>query len=348
MSMNEKGQNMKNLWESFGPEKFGRKMVEIMEGDKPLMQPEDFSVLEIYEAVDPTAFPIITGQLISKKVMDAYTKAPVVGKTLVTVFTSSLQVDRVTGFTETGDMKKMIAGEPYPHIADIGEKWVQIEGDKYGKILDVLEETVKFDQTGKLLMRAAAIGEGAAMFQEKHIMNTIQDAAGYEAYYPSNVQTALYSGGHANQITDVLQDWTDLDAARLKISAQTDEKGDPIITLNNTILTPDALNTMAIRLYKSTVMVGGANPEPNPFSNRFNPVCSPYLDLQSTTAWYQGDFKKQYAWKEVFPLQVQTRKDKTNEASWERDVLASYKVRYFGDCGALDYRYVCKSTGAGA
>ena len=348
MSMREKGQNMKTLWESLGPEKFHQKIVEVMDGDKPLMAPEDFSVQEIYEAVDPTAFPTITGLLISKKVMDAYTKAPVVGRSLVTVFTSSLQVDRVTGFTETGDMRKLIPGEPYPHIADIGEKWVQIEGDKYGKILDVLEETVKFDQTGKLLMRAAAIGEGAAMFQEKHIMNTIQDVTGYEAYYPSNAQATLYSGGHSNQITDVLQDWTDLDAARLILSAQTDEKGDPILLLAGTILTPDALNTTAVRLYRNTAMPGAANAEENPFKNRFNPVSSPYLDLQSTTAWYLGDFKKQYAWKEVFPLTVQTRKSNDNEAAWERDVLASFKVRYFGDCGALDYRFVAKSTGAGS
>ena len=347
MGMNEKGQNMKALWESLGSDGFLRKMDEILEGDSPLMKPEDFSLLEIFEAVDPTAFPVIVGKVISKKLMDAYQKAPVVGRKLVTEFSSSLQIDRITGFTEAGDMKKLIAGEPYPHISDIGEKWVQIEGDKYGKILDILEETVKFDQTGKLLMRAAAIGEGAAMFQEKHIMNTIQDVSGYEAYYPSNSQTALYAGGNSNVCTDVLEDWTDMDAARLLIAAQTDEKGDPILIAAGNILVPNALEITAGRLYNSTVMVGAANAEENPMQNRFKVVASPYLDLQSTTAWYLGDFKKQYVWKEVMPLNVQTRKSKDNEAAWERDVVASYKVRYFGDCGALDYRYVAKSTGGG-
>ncbi len=337
---------IKPLFESLGAEGFIRKLNEILEGDKPLAKPEDFSIKELYEAVDSTAFPVIAGTLISKKIMDSFTARAKVGDLLVDTFTSKLSIDKIPGVYEEGTMKKVGQGMPYEHIGNIQEKWVQIEGDKYGKMLDITEEALLFDQTGLILRQAAMIGEGAAEFREKHILNTVQDITGYRAYYPSGVVTDLYSVAHDNTIANALEDHTDLDAAFIKLGGMTRENGDPIDVQADTILVPIALFTAASRLYKSTVIVGGANAEPNPFSGKFNPVSSPYLDAQSTTAWYLGNFKKQFVWKSVIPLQVLTRKDTTNEAAWERDVIAQYKVRYYGECGAVDYRFVIKSTGA--
>ena len=337
--------NIKDLYESLGGDGLIVKIGELIGGEEPLMTPDDFNFKEIYEAVDPTAFPVIAGQLISKKVMDAYILEKKIGDSLTTTMVSKLEIDKVTGLTEAGAMKKVKAGMPYEHTGDIGEKWVQIKGDKYGKILDILEETVMFDQTGKILLRAGQIGEGAAAFREKHILNTIQDIAGYYAYYPSGTRVVLYSSGHVNQITNKLEAWDDLDAANVKLGVMKDEKGDPITIRPTTLLVPIALDAIANRLY-GPIMAGAANQEANPFAGRFSPISSPYLDAQSAIIWYLGNFKKQFIWKEVIPMQVLTRKSNDNEASWERDVIASFKVRYFGECGALDYRYVCKSTGA--
>ena len=336
---------LKPLYESLGHDKFMLKLDEILEGDKPLGRPEDFSIKEIHEAVDTTAFPTIIGTLISKKIMDSFQARTKVGDELTTKFTSRLQTDKITGVYEAGTMEKVKEGMPYEHVGDIKEKWVQITGDKYGKILDITEETILFDLTGQIMKKAADIGEGAAEFREKHILNTIQDVTAYKAYYPSGTETDLYSAGHSNVLTNKLEDHSDLDAAFILLGGMTKENGDPIVADAKTILVPIALYTAAMRLYKSSVVVGGANAEPNPFAGRFNPIESPYLDTQSTTAWYLGDFKKEFIWKEIFPLQVQTRKSSDNDAMWERDIKAQYKVRYFGKCGALDYRYVVQSDG---
>lgn len=338
---------IKELFERLGQEKFLVKLDEILEGENPLASPDEFSIKEISEAVDSTAFPLITGKLISKKIMDAFTARKKVGDQLVDPFTSKQKVDKIPGGYEEGSMKKVSEGMPYQHTGDIQEKWVQIKGDKYGKILDITEETIMFDQTGLVMRQAKAIGEGAAEFREKHILNTIQDLVGYRAYHPSGVQTALYSSGHGNIITNKLEDHTDLNAAMVKLGLMKRENGDPIDVIGQLVLlVPVALDMIGNALYKNTVLIGGANAQQNPFSKRFPPITSPYLDVNSAAKWYLGAFKKQFVWKNVIPLQVLTKKDANTDAAWERDVVASFKTRYFGECGAVDYRYVIRSSGS--
>ena len=345
--LGRKGVSIKDLFESLGAEGLAMKIAELMEakeGAKPELRPDDFSIREIYEAVDQTAFPTLTGLLISKKIMDSYLAAPTVGDKLVTSFPSSLETDRVGGFGLKATMRKVKAGMPYTKDADIEENWVTIAGDKYGTILDITEEAIRYDQTGSILVEAGKIGLAAAAFKEKHILYTIQDQTGYKAYYPKGVQTALYSGGHANTLADVLVDHTDVNAARLLLAAMTDVNGDPIISEAKNILVPIALEMTGASIYKSAVLIGGANQQPNPYVGMFAPISSPYLDAVSASHWYFGDFKRQFLWKEIIPLQVLTRKSNDNEDSWNRDITASYKVRYAGECGAQDYRYVIYSS----
>jgi len=350
--LKEHGQSFRDLYESEGrdADKLCLRIGKLMEADgekAPLLTPDDFSIREIHEAVDTTAFPLITGKLISKKLMDAFLAEKKVGDLLTTPFNSKLQIDKVPGVYEAGAMEKVGQGMPYGHSGDLKEKYVQIEGSKYGKILDITEEMIMFDQTGLVMKTAKDIGEGAAAFREKHIINTIQDLTGYRAYNPAGVETDLYSGGHANILTNKLEDETDLNAANILFGAMTKENGDPINVQANVILVPVALEMTAGKLYKSTVVVGGANAAPNPWSGRFNPIASPYLDANSAIIWYLGNFKKEFVWKSVIPMQVLTRKQGTdNDDEWNRDVKASFKTRYYGECGALDYRFVVRSTGA--
>lgn len=345
--LRQKGQNVKDLFESLGPAEFVGKVAEILEA-KPEdggLKPEDFSIRELHEAVDPSTFPTVTGLLISKKVMDAYQGAPTVGGSLTTLFPSSLEIDRVTGMAHKGAIEEVKAGMPYGHTGDLEEKWVQIGGAKYGKILDITEEAIMFDQTGKLLMYAGQIGDKAAFFKEKKILYTIQDQTSYRAYYPSGTVSDLYSSGHKNLVTNILADHTDIDAALVKLGAMKDENDDPIAVQARQLLVPVALQMTAARVAKSPVIVGAANQEPNPFAGMFAPLVSSYLDAVSAVQWYIGDFPRQFVWKEVIPIQVLQRTSKDNEYAWERDIVTSYKVRFYGEAAALDYRYVCKSSG---
>lgn len=328
--------------------------------EEPKMVPEDFSIKEIFEAVHPTAFPLVTGKLISKKMMRAYELADTVGDQLVEKMPSNLLIDRIPGFKVGGAINTVGPGAPYQHTGYLEEKWVQVSGQKYGKILDITWEVIKFDQTGSILRIAGKIGEGAAMYREKMILNTVQDITGYKAWHTGDADAGgatdvdLYSTSTtaphrtSNQITNALVNHDDINAAVVLFGLLVDdsEQEDPIIVSPKILLVPVALDMRANMIYKSTVLIGAANQQPNPYAGKFKPVSSPFLDAQSSIVWYLGDFKKQFIWKEVIPIQVLTRMDEKNDMAWERDVKAQYKIRFYGECAATDYCYVVKSTGA--
>lgn len=328
---------------------------------------EDASIKEIHrfcEAVDITQFPIIARTLIEKKVMEAFNAQPKIGDQLVTPMQSKLEVSRIPGADVKSNMRDIEPGMPYHHDADIEEKYVVIEGKKRGDILDITEEAIMFDQTGLVLREAGKFGEQAAIDREKKIVYTIQDATvanvNYYAFYPSGTRVALYSGTvavthpYSNLIDHALQHWTDLDHAKTQFTTFRDVNAEPIWVIPKILLVPLALETVAERLIKNALLpagrigqtvVGDSPMEANPFANKYTVLASPYLDIVSTTNWYLGDFKKQFLEKVVYPIQVLTRKDQKNDYAWERDIVAQYKIRYYSQPGAVDYKYVVKSRG---
>ena len=337
------------------------------ENKKPLLACDDFSIKELYdfcESVDVTQFPVITAVLVEKKVIDAFNSMPTIGDRLVTPFPSKLQISKIPGADLSINMKDIEPGMPYHHDADIAEHYVQVEGKKRGDILDITEEAILFDQTGLVLREAEKFGKKAALDRERKILYTIQDVTvggvNYYAYYPGGTRVAMYSGAvalthvYSNLHDHALQHWTDLDHAKTMFTTMRDNTGDPILIEPKILLVPKARETMAKRLISNTLMpatrIGVAVPgdsmnEANPFSGAYEVLSSVYLDIVSTACWYLGDFKEQFVEKVVYPLQVLTRKDDKNEPAWERDIVAQYKVRYYAQPGAVDYRYVVKSRG---
>ena len=76
-------------------------------------------------------------------------------------------------------------------------------------------------------------------------------------------------------------------------------------------------------------------------------LSSPFLDEQGGEAaydWYLGDFKKQFVWTEIWPVQTFLQRAES-EAAFERDVVLRVKVRYFGGISAVDTVGVTKVDG---
>lgn len=348
----------------------------ILNGDrdndfKPRMLPEEFSLLEIAnatgvdpsleisEAVNTTQFNVIMNTLLSKKVLSAYTEEPGIIDQLSTPFNSSLKVDTIPGAFLEGDLDDIPEGGPYPHSANIQDKYVEIGWNKRGMILDITKEAIKFDQTGMVMMQAARMGERVKRDREKEGLYTIQEATvngkTYSAYYPSGSQTALYQNAdqtrhlYDNQITNALEDYTDLDAAEALFGLMKDDAGEPITIVPTILLVPTGKKPTANRLINSAQMPNtsastiGFNQE-NDWFKRVKVLSSSYLTVVNAGDWYLGDFKRQFLEKVVFPLQVLTRSDEKNEAAWERDVVAQYKVRRASTFGAVDYRYVVQGN----
>lgn len=309
------------------------------------------------EAVAASQFSTIIGTLVSNTVMDAYTAFTAVVDQLVTKFSSTLATDKVPGAYIQGTLEDVNEGGEYPHTADIKEKYVSIGHGKRGLILDITDEAVRFDQTGLIMREGAKLGERMGRDRESRIMKIIQDVTGFKAWYPSGSQEDLYqnaagSDSHTydNLVTDALSDYTDVNSLWTLMSLMKDENGDPIMVDPKIILVPVTLYVTAQNLIKNA-MIWASTAQPgiaNPFANRFTVISHPDLDAQSTTAWYLGDFKKQFVEKVVIPPQVLTRRmGDNNEDAWRKDIVASYKVRYDALVRATDYVFVGKSTGGG-
>lgn len=365
----EKRNKGESLWGKVLTKRLARRLdpEAAKEDKKPLLLAEDASIQEIFrfcEAVDVTQFSIITATLIEKRVMDAFNAFPKIGDQLVTPFNSNLELSRIPGADLKSNLRDIEPGMPYHHDADIEEKYVTIEGKKRGDILDITEEAIRFDQTGLVMREAGMFGERAAVDREKKILYNIQDVTvnnvNYFSYRPSGTRVALYSGTvagthpYSNLIDHRLQHWTDLDHAKTQFTTMRDAQGEPIFVQPKILLVPLALETVAERLIKNALMpatrigqtVPGDSPnEANPFMNKYKVLASPYIDMVSTSVWYLGDFKKQFLEKIVYPIQVLTRRDTKNDYAWERDIVAQYKIRYYTEPGAVDYKYVVKSNG---
>ena len=62
-----------------------------------------------------------------------------------------------------------------------------------------------------------------------------------------------------------------------------------------------------------------------------------------STTWFYGDFKKQFRYKEIWPLQT-FQLPVNNLLKFQRDIKFSYKVREWGWIFAKDQKYVVKNT----
>ena len=331
---------------------FLKKLHERIDDEKSPLTVDDISIKSLSEAVSSKQFPIIMGSLLSKVMIESYNNKALVGDALTTKYKSNIEDEKIPGATLKSNVSEVKQLENYPHIGDIQEKYVTISHKKYGEILDISEEALKFDRTGLILMTARDYAEQIANLREKLILNTIQDIAGYYAWYPAATRVAVYGASTtaphvcSNQITNALADYTDLDAAKVLFGKMTNDEGDVISVQPKTLLVPLALGTTAKRLIGNTVLTGAANAEFNPFKGAYNVIESSLLDAQSAIIWYLGDFQKQFLWKEVTPLQLLTRNQNESEDGWNRDIAASFKIRFDGQCRARDFRYVVKSTGA--
>ena len=90
-----------------------------------------------------------------------------------------------------------------------------------------------------------------------------------------------------------------------------------------------------------TVTVSG-NPH-----RRLEVLSSPFLDELGEAGrrdWYLGDFKRQFVWTEVWPVQTFLQRS-DGPAAFERDVALRVKARYFGGVSATDTAFVTKVVG---
>lgn len=317
-------------------------------------------------------FQTVTGAVIARRVMDAYDQTGnMIGDQLVTIERSSVRNERIAGFTALQGPREIKEGMPYEE-ASFGDKYVSTVESKKGRMLSITEEAVHFDQTNELLRRAARLGEATRQEREKTIVRGVTDADyssanGTGVYRPSGTLTELYKDdatllnviGPSNPVVGFnaalpLEDWTSLSAplhyhaVYVKDDRHTPETGEPIAWQPRILLVPKTLELKALQIVNATLVPANAAGSAfggNPLRSAFTVLASPFLDQVNTANWYLGDFPRQFIWKEIWPVQV-FRQTAQEGDGFDRDVVARFKVRYYGGINALDHRYVLKMIGA--
>lgn len=313
-------------------------------------------------------FQTVTGAVIARRVMDAYDQTGgMIGDQLVTVERSSVRNERIPGFTALQGPREVKEGMPYEE-ASFGDKFVSTVESKKGRLLSITEEAVHFDQTNELLRRAGRLGEATRLEREKTIVRGAVDADYDSAndagvYRPNGTLVELYpdDGSNTNVLgpsstvpafnsSYPLDDWASL-AVPIKFHATqvTDDRhgpeaGEPIAWNPRILLVPKSLEIKALQIVNATLVpigMDGSSLAGNPVRGAFTVLASPFLDPVSTRDWYVGDFPRQFIWKEIWPVQV-FRQSPPEGDGFDRDVVARFKVRYFGGINALDHRFVLK------
>lgn len=316
---------------------------------------------EFAEAMDSSAFPKITGALISKFVQDGYDLEFGIADQLVTVIPSSQKDDIVVGFTAEDTLEEVVEGMPYSEGA-FGEKYHKVYNRKWGRILSLTEEMVKFDQTGQMIQRANRIGQQARSRREEIIIKVIigdTNTGVTASWRPGGTATTLFSdtstdpydnAGNTfdNVNTNALTDETDVDENMAMLGAAKDENGRPIVIMPTHILTTPGKIAVARRIVESPMAKEKTLPSGivNVYRGLVEPVASPWVTSElGTNYWLLGAFKKQYVYSEVFPLQTMQAKP-GNDEEFERDVIMRVKARFMGGCAAVSNKFVIRSTGA--
>ena len=337
----------------------------------------------IFNESNPTvtsnAFQIATSELIASKIIEGYeTDNGYIGDELVTVVSSpNVRNQRLVGMKSLGGPLEVKEGHPYEETG-FEEKYVTTRETKNGRILSLTEELVLFDQTGEIMRRALGMGEYIRQHRERTIVRGVQDAdsSTNPVWRPAGVGTAMYAtaGTYMNYIgvgntvqgapyaaAVALSDWTDLDIVfKFRATQVKDDRvdGTPQVIggLNGPrckLLVPMSLwgtaeyITNQTRGEKSTNTAADITHfDGNPMKRFVGGVlASPLVDEVSTADWYYGDFKKQFVWTEIYPLQTFTV-GRENDAMFERDIAMRVKSRYYGGISSTDTVYVTRVDGA--
>lgn len=303
---------------------------------------------DLEEDINSSAFPATMELTVQTRVMQAYNSIPKVWQQLVTVIPANAKEVTAQGFGPISDLYEVKEGDEYRELS-FGEKSVSIPTKKHGGIFSITEETIRFDSTGQILQKAQSLGERGAIFQNKLVLKAVVDANanvydGGELYKSDNSHANYISGADSALGTS---GWEAIDLA---LSQQVDEDSEPIdvAAIGRPILmVPPRLKVAALKLKNGEYgSIGTANLDPNIAKDQFDVMVNPYIPSYTTTpVWFYGDFKRQFAYLEVMPIETKSRAGQDTEEGFHRDVIQMFKVRMMAGIGAVDTRYVIKSAG---
>lgn len=312
-----------------------------------------------------SAFPILTSGMMIADVNEAYMGVETIGQELVEERDTNKKTTTIANIlSEPVSPKGVAEGDLYP-LMKFGDEKFQIGHRRDGVRVQVTAETLEENDQFGIADMMRNLGEYAAEVIEEQTLDRVTDRNGSatspaEPYVirQNGVGAALYRTNNTapfgrlptsgNRITNnALADTSDLEAARQALAGMKNSRGRRIAFSRQglTLLVPDALSDVAARILNSEYQPGVEN-EFNNWGPRgaYRPrlISSPKLDDISSTAWYLGDFKRQFTrvWKLRMEL-VQLLNSQQLMSEFVNGRIACI-MRIGWDCeiGARDYVHV--------
>jgi len=316
------------------------------------------------EEVRSGAFAHVTQAVLIKMLDAGYQSQPSILDNLVTVVNDTTRTLPMVAFSAIGSLGEVPEGQEYPGVGFTDRAVIGPEPPKRGAAIEITDEAIRMDQTGRILNQARDIGRKLAMDREKHGLYAIQDITGYKAFYPvvagAPTQTDLYRSSAAGsewynksvnlKTSNALVNYTDLEAAWLLLQAMTDEVGDYIDIQPNVLLVPTALLATAAHVLNAVQVETGADSDSQRTASanavvqamglsNLKLLSSYYLDAQSASTWYLGDFKAQFYEHVIIPREV-----KQADGDPRRDIVTQFIARRKARVYARDDKFVIKNT----
>lgn len=349
---------IRDIWESFVDG--GREILDIWARDRG-----DLSMITLQEAgVTTLAFARITEKIFGKTVLDAWNDPQFIADQLVrTINTEEIDGEKMGGLSKIGDMIESIGeGMPYP-MGGISDEYVETpRTDKYGLLVPVTKEALIKDKTGQLLDRCQTHALALRINKEKRVLDTV---CGITTSYRRNggAAQATYGTTHTegtfnNQLVNPIADEASIQTSDLAFDAITDPNtGDPITVMPTTVLCAKDKYNRAFIVFNATEYreVSGSktliynNPldmnRINGLRNRENVLTNSYVASRvgNTTTWFRGDFKKAFAYMQVWGITT-ARAPRNSELEFTNDIVERFKVSERGVPAVMEPRYVQKNT----
>jgi len=333
-------------------------------------------VMEDAAAVDTSAFSSINRQILFSAINEAMSLETLIGDDLVTTMPSTLQEDElIPGITVDADddVGEIGEGQEYP-LAGLAEEKIRIpRAEKHGKILGITKEAIIADRTGLLIERGRSLGTSLAIRREKAIIDVV--IGGVNPYVRNDIARNTYANIAGvsyfdNIITDILVDYTDLQAAaELWNSLSEPNIGEPLMHNPDTLIVCPTLSWTAKAILRDTTVELGLTDTPpgirsigsnripwnltlktnewvtrRLIANNGNGGLTSGDRALANAHWFLGNPKKAFLWKEIWPLTVEEA-PMNNEAMFTSDIAARFKVSFKGIPAVREPRYMIRSDG---
>ena len=294
-------------------------------------------MMKFQEAATTGEFPNLLRADYKDILLSAYGKVdqPLFG--LADVVPSANETETYRGLTALQDVTTEVPqGAPYGEILLSEKDTVTITNKKYGGLIAVTDEMIRFNKLSEMNRLGSMLGESLARNVEIKLAAAIENT--------SNTTAATGAALTLNR--------ANLEVVLAQFKSQTATAADgstvKLGLIPDTLLVPPDLEFTAKRLMLSTLIPGAVDNDPNVIKGMLNIVVS--HDLSSTSAWYV--LKSKWAnglkfQKVIGPppeLSVQDMNATQSDGVFKYDKI-SYKARMLFGVGVIDPVWCISSAG---